>query len=291
MEKDSENLADLFNMSDLPDEAFQPYWENIVVDEEKKKKLLNYCTMIPNLKGPQLVRNSIYGLVLLNGPSGSGKTSLLKGCANKAAEQTFQKKGQKTKYLEVDISRLFSEFLGKTMKVIAEAFRTVRLAACYHPVILQLDEIESLGMERSSLGVGDPTDVLRSVNVFLNELDRLRPCKGTLILATTNLETVIDCALLDRVDLKLHLDNPTKEAAYHILTKSAEELEQELNVRIPKSLLKEIVQELYPKKSDRTFSGRDISRLLVLSMTMNGHYRICAADVKKAIQILKEALN
>lgn len=70
----------------------------------------------------------------------------------------------------------------------------------------------------------EPSDAIRVVNCLLTQIDKLRTRKNVLILATSNIEEAIDCAFLDRADLKIHIGCPSVEAAYNILSGCLTEL-------------------------------------------------------------------
>lgn len=53
---------------------------------------------------------------------------------------------------------------------------------------------------------------MRAVNAVLTSLDNIKKYKNIMILCTSNMIDVIDSAFLDRLDLKLFLDNPIYQA-------------------------------------------------------------------------------
>jgi SpoVK/Ycf46/Vps4 family AAA+-type ATPase len=240
---------------------------------------LKYCLHVRELSGLCGTLWGLYKVGLLYGPPGTGKTSLALGCANEAARAEVQKSGKNTKLLRLNVSAWFSEFLGQTVKAVEEAFVGIRMAADHAPVTVVIDEVESVGLERSSLGAGDPSDVLRGVNALLNELDRMRFCKGVLVLATSNLPSSIDRALWDKTDVKFFLGNPTKQAAREILTRSAAAMQEKLGVPVSARAVEALLNALYDGSEETPFSGRALSRLLPLAFCLKGPERIKVRDV------------
>jgi SpoVK/Ycf46/Vps4 family AAA+-type ATPase len=277
MEQNTEKTCGFFDVRDLPDPELEGYWKDIVVDVETKKALLRWCSRVLRSDSLSPTRCALYRIALLYGRTGTGKSSLALGCANRIAERELARTGKRTKLLQMNVGAWFSEFLGRTPKAIHEGFQSIRLASTQQFVIALLDELESLAIERGSLGAGDPSDVLRGVNTLINELDRLRSCPGTLVLATSNMTTAIDRAVWDRSDLRLFIGTPTREAARKILKRSLWELRKE-RVYLSPSLPDEVVEGLYDGCELGPLSGRDLGRLLVVAAwTGNGNH-ITAKD-------------
>jgi SpoVK/Ycf46/Vps4 family AAA+-type ATPase len=283
MPEKNEKPSTYFDEAYIPDPALDGYWNDIVADERLKAALFNFCLMTAQLNGLSRTRCGLYRFVLLYGGPGTGKTSMAIGCANKVAGALHARTGKRTKLLQVNVSAWFSEFLGQTVKAVREAFQGVRMAAARGPVTLLLDEVESLGMERSGLGAGDPSDVIRGVNAFLTELDSLRRCENALVLATSNLRGSIDHALWDRADLKIRLGMPSKEGARRILAGSAEEMAK-VGATFPGPFLDAVVNALYDGSGSASLSGRDLSRVLTVAVCVTGKKNVTTRHV---VQVAK----
>jgi len=275
-ENESKDLG-FFRVQDLPDPAFKPCWENIIIDKSIKGFLLNYFTSVPKLDLEERRDCAVYGFAIFVGPPGCGKSAICRGLANELAERFLAKQRRRTKLLEVKVSTLFSAFLGLSVKNIADAFANVRLLTRQNPAVLFLDEIESIGVERGSLGAGDPSDVSRCVIAFLNEIDRLRCHDNVLILGTSNLRGSIDRALLDRADLKIHIGRPGSEAAAKILKRSALRLRR-FGLRISPSTYALFSRTFYSNGA-APFSGRDLCRLPFIAFCSAGCKNLSARDV------------
>jgi len=285
MEDKESMTSDYFHVTGLPCPAYASLYDKIIVDSKLKKSLLNYCLLLFRLDGRL---TAIYRFILLYGPSGTGKTTLMKGLANRVAKAISSKAGHSVKLFEINVSTFFSEYLGRTSKAVTEAFQTVRMAARRFPVILLLDEIESIGMERTSVGAGDPTDVIRGVNTFITELDRLKQFTNIIVLATSNFSSAIDQAVRNRADLKYYIGNPSKAAAKKILKASVEELGKEIRLKMPASFTKSVINMLYNGQLTTPLSGRDLSRLIVLTVGTKGKNQITVEDVLGVARMLME---
>jgi SpoVK/Ycf46/Vps4 family AAA+-type ATPase len=135
------------------------------------------------------------GLVaLVSGPPGTGKTLLARAIAHEVGLDLYQ----------VDLSQIFSRWVGETEKAIARVFEQAERA---HAVLL-FDEADALFAKRT--GVDDSND--RYANLTVNYLlQRLEEYSGVAVL-TTNKEASLDEALARRLSLHLRLDVPDEGA-------------------------------------------------------------------------------
>ena len=92
-------------------------------------------------------------------------------------------------------------------------------------VCVLIDEVESIVMARNSISTSsEPSDSVRVVNAVLTSLDRIKKYPNVIILTTSNLTSSIDLAFLDRADLVLFINHPSKTAIYKILLTTIHEL-------------------------------------------------------------------
>lgn len=92
-------------------------------------------------------------------------------------------------------------------------------------VCVLIDEVESIVMARNSISTSsEPSDSVRVVNAVLTSLDRIKKYPNVIILTTSNLTSSIDLAFLDRADLVLFINHPSKTAIFKILLTTIQEL-------------------------------------------------------------------
>src|ERR1700691_3145522 len=147
----------------LPDKAFQAFWDDIIVDQSVKDRLLAQAILNFTLR-PKLQRSRapFHGIILLVGPPGTGKTSLARGLASRTAE-TLQDHG-KFRYIEVEPHALASAALGKSQQAVKHLLGDVIAEqAAVGPLIVVLDEVETLAADRSKMSMeANPVDVHRA---------------------------------------------------------------------------------------------------------------------------------
>ncbi len=138
---------------------------------------------------------------ILHGPPGTGKTSVAKAVANEAD----------VPFISVNISSLFNKYVGETQENTRKLFRLIRK---YSPVIVFIDELDSIG---SRTGSNDNYgDSLRDevINIFLQEMDGFSANDGVVFIGATNNLERIDEALRrpGRFGRALELEHPDDPA-------------------------------------------------------------------------------
>ncbi|MBN1605990.1 MAG: AAA family ATPase [Polyangiaceae bacterium] len=130
--------------------------------------------------------------ILFYGPPGCGKSMAARAIAHEASLPAYV----------VQLDAVMGAFLGQTALRVRELFRFAEAA----PSVLLLDEVDALGRERgNAMDVGELDRVVISV---MQHLEHSEPA-GFLI-ATSNLPSHLDPALVRRFDLKLEFPAPTK---------------------------------------------------------------------------------
>ncbi|MBV9081866.1 MAG: AAA family ATPase, partial [Acidobacteriaceae bacterium] len=149
--------------------------------------------------------------ILLYGPRGTGKTAIAEATAGEF----------RINYWYVGGSQFFGRYIGTSEANIRDGFYQ---AYCNRPVLLFIDEIDSIGTRRQQLGRGDDTGgAARAYNAIVTELmqciDRYRQEPGLIIMAATNFYDALDEALVRemRFDEKIRIDLPDENARKEIL--------------------------------------------------------------------------
>ncbi|MEZ5399218.1 MAG: AAA family ATPase [Bryobacteraceae bacterium] len=155
----------------------------------------------------KIVRNGI----LLYGPQGTGKNLLAEATAGEF----------RASFYHVRCPELMGLTIGSTS---AEIRRVFEWAAAHRPVVLFLDEIDSIGSRKQPMGSGsDAGGAGREFNTVTTQLmqsiDRYRNLDGFLMMAATNHLDGLEPTLIrdGRFDVKLRLDLPDEEARRAIL--------------------------------------------------------------------------
>ena len=123
-------------------------------------------------------------------------------------------------YIEVEPHALTSSALGRSQKAVTELLgSTVAEYATMGPLIVLLDEVETLASDRSKMSLqANPIDVHRATDAVLAQLDQLATQNPALLfLAKSNFPEAIDSAFLSRADLIVTFDLPRPEACQSIL--------------------------------------------------------------------------
>lgn len=209
----------------LPDQDFSSLWESIILNPADKDRLLAQAILNFSLRSKvDRAKLPLHGVILLVGPPGTGKTSLARGLASMTAKLV---KGGEFLYLEVEPHALASSALGKSQKAVTELLgSTVAERAATQPVIVLLDEVETLAADRSKMSLeANPIDVHRATDAVLAQLDYLAAkFPQLLFIATSNFPEAIDRAFLSRADLIVTIGLPELEACREILTDTIESL-------------------------------------------------------------------
>jgi pachytene checkpoint protein 2 len=202
----------------LPNDALGELWTSIILDPLIKQKLLAQAALNFSMRS-KVSRNVIplHGVILLVGPPGTGKTSLARGLAHRVAK-AFP--NNKFRLMEVEPHQLASSSLGKSQRAVTELFsQAIAEAAAEGPVVVLLDEVETLAVDRAKLSMdANPVDVHRATDAVLVQLDALAErYPNLLFIATSNFPRAVDSAFTSRCDLILEIPLPTKEACTEIL--------------------------------------------------------------------------
>jgi len=144
--------------------------------------------------------------ILMYGPPGTGKTMLARCCA-KETNATF---------LKLAGPSLVQMYIGEGAKMVRDAFQLARDKA---PSIIFIDEIDAIGVKRSSDGGNSDREVQRTMLELLNQLDGFSKDKMVKVIAATNRPDILDPALVrsGRIDRKVELPHPDEDSRKRIL--------------------------------------------------------------------------
>ncbi len=151
--------------------------------------------------------------ILLVGPPGTGKTLLARAVAGEAGVQFFSISG----------SEFVEMFVGVGAARVRDLFDQARKAA---PAIIFIDELDSLGRQRSGVLAGGMDEKEQTLNQLLAELDGFDPSIGVILLAATNRPEILDPALLraGRFDRQVLVDRPDLSGRRAILQVHAQKI-------------------------------------------------------------------
>merc|ERR1719352_388914 len=193
MEVDEKPTEDYTDIGGL-DKQIQELVEAIVLPMTHKKHFENLGIRPP--KG-----------VLLYGPPGTGKTMMARACAAQT-NATF---------LKLAGPQLVQMFIGDGAKIVRDAFALAKEKA---PAIIFIDELDAIGMKRSSGGeLSGVREVQRTMLELLNQLDGFSSAEQVKVIAATNRPESLDPALLRscRLHRKVELPLPNEDARGRIM--------------------------------------------------------------------------
>ena len=161
---------------------------------------------------PSTISDDIKGLInavnhniginkfLFEGLPGSGKTEAAKQVSRLLNRTLFC----------VDFENLIDSKLGQTNKNIVTLFNEINLIPEPNNTVILFDEIDVIALDR--INNNDIREMGRATSTILRELDRLTDLnKEIVIIATTNLFSNFDKALLRRFDAIINFDRYTEE--------------------------------------------------------------------------------
>ncbi len=210
----------------LPETDWEQYWDRIYVPDETKRRLFNYARFtLTRRKTFSLVGLPVHGIALLRGAPGTGKSSLVKGLAHRLATEAGD---EGLMFAEVNAHALPSQMLGDSQRNTVNLLERAlpELAEKGHPVVVLIDEIDSIATDRDRASAGtDPVDVARATEAALQGLDHLAAAAPNMVIfATSNFPQAIDPAFLSRLDLTFELDLPDRTTTTAILRDALDEV-------------------------------------------------------------------
>ncbi len=166
--------------------------------------------VLPLLVPELYLSGPISNKFLMMGPPGCGKTTIARVAAIEAGARL------KT----IHLTSILNLFTGNSEANLTSLFVEAKDAAREGPVILLVDEVDSIAVRRETMVQAGEH---RLVNHFMDELDQIRGFPGLVVLAATNLPFDIDSAVLrsGRLGSPLYVGPPDTRArrrllAYHL---------------------------------------------------------------------------
>lgn len=137
---------------------------------------------------------------LFEGLPGSGKTEAAKNVARLLDRTLFM----------VDFENLIDSKLGQTNKNITQVFREINIIPNANKIVILFDEIDVIALDR--INSNDVREMGRVTSTILRELDRLTDLnKEIVLIATTNLYSNFDKALIRRFDAIINFNRYSRE--------------------------------------------------------------------------------
>ena len=242
----------------LPEPGWDQYWDRIYVPDEIKRRMYNYARFtLSRRKTFSLVGLPVHGIALLRGKPGTGKSSLVKGLANKLAAELD---AGELLFAEVNAHALPSQMLGDSQRNTVNLLERAlpELAEKGHPVVVLIDEVDSIATDRDRASAGtDPVDVARATEAALQGLDHLAAAAPNMVIfATSNFPQAIDPAFLSRLDMTFEIELPDAPTVAGILQDALDEVGSDLD----EAAVARAVEALTGA------SGRDVRKLVFEAM-------------------------
>jgi len=224
-------------------------------------------SVVQNRLHPERYGGVVPNGALLYGPQGTGKTFLSQATAGEF----------RINYYYVRPTELIERWMGTSEANVRDVFAR---AAAYRPIILFIDELDSLGSARQQIGGdGDPGGAGRAYNTvtiqLMQSIDEYRSMQGLVIMAATNFLDAVDPALIrdGRFDVKERLDLPDCQGIVQIL----------------EAQLAKKPHEVFPLEPLATrLPGANAAKIKALmdraaTVAVEGRRKITAGDLERAI--------
>ncbi len=283
--------AGCFTRRFLPDQSFAALAQRCTYPngvERLCRNLINLGCAFSDSDTPVEVCG-VRSFIVFAGPPGNGKTSLARVLASHFAMLNERRRGQTTVLYELYGARMFQDVLGQSVKAVNETFDQIGLSARRGPVVVWIDELDSLAQGRELSRTGDPTEVGRVVTTLLLRLDELFTCRSALVIGATNLASALDRALVSRADLFVSIGYPTRETASRILSETASEVSAVLCVS--DTTIKQFLDAWYANGNSPPLGGRELRKLIAVGASLSGRRTVTERALLAAARHLTQEFH
>eukprot|EP00116_Pleurobrachia_bachei_P019338 sb/3479600/ len=190
----------------LKETVIMPILHQDIFNRSKSKLLSFPKGMLLSQNNSPLQCHSIFRCVLLQGPPGCGKTMIAKATA----------KESNCILLNIDISVLHDMWVGESAKFVTAIFTLADKLSKYSPVIVFIDEIDTLLSTRTSR---DHENSQQIKSAFMTHWDGLISSKSSriVVMGATNIPQSIDAAVYRRMPVRIQVGLPDQSSRLKIL--------------------------------------------------------------------------
>lgn len=181
-------------------------FEDVAGQDEAKEALTEIVDFLHQPQKYASIGAKLPKGALLVGPPGTGKTLLARAVAGEA----------KVPFFSISGSDFVEMFVGLGAAKVRDLFEEASKKA---PCIVFIDEIDTIGKKRDSMGFGGNDEREQTLNQLLSEMDGFDANKGVVILGATNRPETLDPALLrpGRFDRRIPVELPDLKGREDIL--------------------------------------------------------------------------
>ncbi len=254
------NISDWYDLLiELKEKSYGMLTDRKRIGELLERKRKHYFIHRQSISDEQYARNWLADFLSNNGIDPEGDLG-----ADMARTEEKLGGGVESYFLNIKGPELLNKYVGETEYKIREVFMAAREKAQRGlPVIVFFDEMESIFRTRGS---GISSDIESTiVPQFLSEIDGVEGLENVIVIGASNRQDLIDPAVLrpGRLDVKIRIDRPDKEAAHDIfskylrsdvpLHKSLLEQHGEDSEEAISELINSAVEEMYADKAENQF--------------------------------------